>query len=364
MQMNEKQPSLPIIIFLISTIIGVGIVSLPRDTAIIVGQPNMWISVILGALIAFLNACFIFLLVKRFPNETLYDFAPKVIGKWIGKLFNIIFVLYAISISAFVIRTMSEIVTYYLLDRTPDVVILLVLVLSCSYLVSCGLQNIVMFFQLYFPIILSMFFLLTILSIKSIEVTNLRPIFVNDGFSFLKGANSTFFSFVGYELIMVLSGYQTFTKWRHMTKIIGISIASVCTLYVLFFILNIGILSIGELKVITFPTIEMAKTIEYQGFFFERFELLFLFGWIVTIFTTLTAYYYSALLGICKTINCKRNLYVNLFVGAAIFSLSLVPSGITELFSSATYLNNLSYAALIGIPFILLVVSVTKERFQ
>ncbi|TKD72141.1 GerAB/ArcD/ProY family transporter [Pseudalkalibacillus hwajinpoensis] len=362
--MNEKQSSLPIIIFLISTIIGVGIVTLPRQTALIVGQPNMWVSVIFGAIIAFLNALLIFMLIKRYPKQTLFDFAPEVIGKWIGKLFSLVFVAYAISISAFIIRTMSEIVNYYLLDRTPKVVVLAVLILSCMYLVSCGLTNIVMFFQLYFPIILAMFFLLTILSIKSIEPTNLRPIFVNDGFALLKGTNTTFFSFVGYELIMVLSGYQSFTKWRSMTKILGISLGAVCIIYVLFFILNIGILSIGELKVITFPTIEMAKTIEYQGFFFERFELLFLFGWIITIFTTLTAYYYSALLGICKTINCKRNIFVNIFVGALILSLSLVPTGITELFSSSTYLNNLSYAALIGVPFILLVVSVTKEKFQ
>ncbi|WP_394173047.1 GerAB/ArcD/ProY family transporter [Guptibacillus hwajinpoensis] len=362
--MNEKQPSLPIIIFLISTIIGVGIVTLPRQTALIVGQPNMWVSVIFGSIVAFLNACLIFMLIKRFPKQTLFDFAPKVVGKWVGKLFSLIFIMYAICISAFIIRTMSEIVNYYLLDRTPKAVVLAVLVLSCMYLVSSGLSNILMFFQLYFPIIISMFIILTFLSIKSIEVTHLRPIFVNDGLALLKGTNTTFFSFVGYELIMVLSGYQTFTKWRFMTKILGISLGSVCAIYVLFFVLNIGILSIGELKVITFPTIEMAKTIEYQGFFFERFELLFLFGWIVTIFTTLTAYYYSALLGVCKIINCKRNIWLNILVGTAIFSLALVPTGITELFSSATYLNNLSYAALIGIPFILLVVSFAKERFQ
>ncbi|MBN8210554.1 GerAB/ArcD/ProY family transporter [Bacillus sp. NTK071] len=362
--MNENQSSLPMIIFLISTIIGVGIVTLPRETAVVVGQPNMWISVIFGASVAFLNALLIFMLIKRYPNQTLFDFAPHVIGKWIGKLFNLIFVTYAIFISAFVIRTMSEIVNYYLLDRTPKFVVLIVLILSCMYLVSCGLSNIVMFFQLYFPIILAMFFLLTILSIKSIEPTNLRPIFVNDGYSLLKGTHTTFFSFVGYELIMVLSGYQKLTKWGSVTKILGISIGSVCMIYVLFFILNIGILSIGELKVITFPTIEMAKTIEYQGFFFERFELLFLFGWIITIFTTLTAYYYSALLGICKTFNCQRNIFVNIIVGMTILSLSLYPSGITELFSTATYTNNLSYAALIVIPLILLVVSVTKERFQ
>ncbi|MFP3490367.1 GerAB/ArcD/ProY family transporter, partial [Staphylococcus sp. SIMBA_130] len=84
---------------------------------------------------------------------------------------------------------------------------------------------------------------------------------------------------------------------------------------------------------------------EFQGFFFERFELLFLFGWIITIFTTLTAYYYSAMLGVCKTVNCKKSLLMNAIIGLLILTLSLLPSGITELFSYGTYLNYLSYAS-------------------
>ncbi|WP_347551174.1 GerAB/ArcD/ProY family transporter [Pseudalkalibacillus hwajinpoensis] len=359
--MGEKQPSiLPIIVFLISTMIGVGIVTLPRETASIVGQPNMWLSIIPGAAIAFLNGVLIFLLVKRYPDLNLFDFAPRIIGKWLGKAFSIVFVAYAIAISAYVIRTSAEIVNYYLLNNTPKYIVILTLILASMYLVSCGLTNIIFFFQLYFPIILLMFFLLTVLSIKNIEPTHLLPIFEFDHFAILKGVNSTFFSFVGYELIMILSSYQSMTKWKSMNWTLGISIGSVCVIYILFFILNIGILSIQELKVITFPTIEMAKSLEFKGFFFERFELVFLFGWIITIFTTVSAYYYSAFLGLCRTFNCKKNIFMNAAVGFVIFALSLQPEGVTELFDSAKYLNYLSYAALIGVPLILLVVSLIK----
>ena len=358
--MNQNQSSLPVIIFIISTIIGVGIVTLPRQAASIVGQPNMWISVILGAIIAFVNAVFIFMLIKKYPMKTVFDIGPQLTGKWIGKGLNLIFVAYTICISAYIIRTMAEIVNYYLLDQTPMLVVLLALVLACMYLISSGLSNIMFFFQLYFPIILIMFLLLTLLSIKNIDPTHLRPLFYIDGIDLLKGAHTTFFSFVGYELIMVLSGERTLTKWKPVLTILGVSIGSVCVIYVLFFILNIGVLSIEELKVITFPTIEMAKAIEFQGFFFERFELLFLFGWIITIFTTLAAYYYSALLGVCKTVNCKKTLMINVLVGFLILMLSLLPSGITELFSYGTYVNYLTYAALIGIPLLLLLVSFAK----
>ncbi len=355
--MKNNHTSLPIIIFIISTIVGVGIVTLPRQTAAVVGQPNMWMSVILGAGIAFINAIFLFMLIKRFPMKTVFDIGTELTGKWIGKGINLIFVTYMIAISSYIIRTMAEIVNYYLLDNTPKFVVLLVLVVSCMYLVSSGLSNIILFFQLYFPIILFMFFVLTLLSIKNIEPTHLRPIFYFDGIEILKGAHTTFFSFVGYELIMVLSGKFTFTKWKPTLTIFSISIGSVCVIYVLFFILNIGVLSIEELKVITFPTIEMAKAIEFQGFFFERFELLFLFGWIITIFTTLAAYYYSAVLGMRKAFQVKNTLPMNIMIGFIILMLSLLPSGITELFSYGTYVNYLSYTVLIALPLLLLVLS-------
>ncbi len=354
----------PIIVFLISTIIGVGIVTLPREAAIIIGQPNMWISIILGASIAFLNGMLIFAMIKRYPNQTVYDIGPKVAGRWIGNVFNFTFIVYSIVLSAFIVRTMAEIVNYYLLDLTPRFIVISVLIIACFYLVASGMENIMAFFQLYFPIIILMFLVLTILSVRNIEITNLRPVLSQDIVPLLKGTKTMFFSFVGYELIMILSKNRTLTSWRAMSTVFLLSIGTVCTIYVLFFILNIGILSVEELKVTTFPTIEMAKSIEFQGFFFERFELLFLFGWIITIFTTVVAYYYTALLGLSTTLQCKKNVYLNAGVGISILVLSLFPDGITELFSYGRYINYLSYASLIAIPLILLLISISRRSLK
>lgn len=361
---DQKMTNFPIIVFIISTIIGVGIVTLPREAANIIGQPNMWISIILGAGIAFLNGLLIFAMIKRYPEQTIYEIGPKVAGRWLGRVFNLIYVVYSIAISAFVMRTMAEIVNYYLLDLTPRIVVVTVLIIACFYLISAGIENIMAFLQLYFPIILLMFFVLTVLSIRNIDITNLRPVLVQDFVPLLKGAKTTFFSFVGYELIMVLSKKGSIRNWKSMSTVLLLSIGTVCTIYVLFFILNIGILSVEELKVTTFPTIEMAKSIEFQGFFFERFELLFLFGWIITIFTTVVAYYYAALLGLCTTLNCKKKWIHNGVIGISILLLSLYPDGITELFSYGKYINYLSYASLIAIPLILLLISVSRRSLR
>ncbi|MCA0987414.1 GerAB/ArcD/ProY family transporter [Guptibacillus algicola] len=361
---NQKMSNFPIIVFIISTIIGVGIITLPREAANVIDQPNMWISLILGASIAFLNGLLIFAMIKRYPSQTIYEIAPKIAGRWIGSVFNLIFVVYCIAISAYIVRTMAEIVNYYLLDLTPRLVVITVLIIACFYLVSAGIENIMAFLQLYFPLILLMFFVLTVLSIRNIDITNLRPIFIQDIGPLLKGAKITFFSFVGYELIMVLSKKGAIRNWKSMSTVLLLSLGAVCTIYVLFFILNIGILSVEELKVTTFPTIEMAKSIEFQGFFFERFELLFLFGWIITIFTTVVAYYYAALLGLCTTLNCKKKWYLNGVVGISIILFAMYPDGITELFSYGTYINYLSYASLIAIPLILLLITVSRRSLR
>lgn len=356
--------NMQMIVFFISTIIGGGVVTLPRTTAEIVGSPNMWVSLFVGGGLAFLNALLILALMKRHPKLTLFELSPRLVGEWFGKGLSIIFILYTIALSASVIRIMSTIVKQYLLDQTPAFVVMIVFLLTCMYLVIGTLFNVIQYLHLYFPIMLLMFILFAMLSINSIETTNLRPFFQSDFVSVLKGSETTYFSFVGYELLMILSGYRTKLQWKPISKVLGLSIGIVTLIYFIFFVLTIGILSVAEIKNITFPTIEMAKSIEFQGFFFERFEILFLIGWIITTFTTVAAYYFASVLGFCRTFHIKKGKYATYGLGIIILVVATIPPGVIELFEYMEYMNYLSYVAIIGIPALLLCVSLFKGDLQ
>jgi len=62
-----------------STILGVGILSLPRDMAETVGNDMVWVIIMSGLIVGVL-LYFITWLCQRFPRQTMVQFFPQILG--------------------------------------------------------------------------------------------------------------------------------------------------------------------------------------------------------------------------------------------------------------------------------------------
>lgn len=65
-------------IIMVNYILVAGIFSLPRTTVQAAGTPDVWISVILGALCSMITGIIIVRLSQRFPGQTFFNTAPKL----------------------------------------------------------------------------------------------------------------------------------------------------------------------------------------------------------------------------------------------------------------------------------------------
>ncbi|ARI78738.1 GerAB/ArcD/ProY family transporter [Halobacillus mangrovi] len=357
----KQLSGLQLIVVFISAMIGVGIIIMPRSLADAVDAPDLWLSIIWGFLLIGLFSMIIVQLVSRYPGQTFFEISTIITGKYIGFLLNVCYILYTLIVSAYILRVTSGIIKNHLLDTTPLSVVIGGFLIVSTYLITNGAGDIVRFFQLYFPVMMFMFIALCLLSLKDVDINNLRPVFGEGIMPTFQGIKITFFSFLGFEFLLIFSKVLGKRSPNKLRAGMWISLGLTAIIYIVFHALSLGILGLEELKQITFPTVEMAKSIEFQGFFFERFEILFLVGWLITAFTSFSAYYYAMWTGVRQTFRTKSKLFVWM-VAAFIFGAALYPTGMTEVFQYSRLINYASAIAIILFPALLLLISLIRRQ--
>ena len=81
-------------VILVNYILAAGILTLPRTSVEKVKTPDVWITVILGGMIAMLVALIIVKLNQRFPGKTFYQYNQEIVGKWMGGFFSLLVIGY------------------------------------------------------------------------------------------------------------------------------------------------------------------------------------------------------------------------------------------------------------------------------
>ena len=94
-------------VILINYILAAGILTLPRTAAEKVKTPDVWITVILGGVIAMVTGVIMVKLSQQFPNKTFYQYSQDIVGKWIGGLLSLIIIVYFFTLSSFEVRILE-----------------------------------------------------------------------------------------------------------------------------------------------------------------------------------------------------------------------------------------------------------------
>ncbi|HJV45001.1 MAG TPA: GerAB/ArcD/ProY family transporter [Bacillota bacterium] len=291
-----------------STLIASGILTLPHASAKAVGAPDAWISVAIGGILALIAGFMVARVSQLFPQQSMFIYCPVIFGKWIGNFLALLFILYCILIDGYEVRVLGEVVREYVLDKTPIEVTIILFMCAASYLTVGGINPIVRVCELYFmPTIIVAFFLLLI-STRNFEINNVLPIFGEGILPTLKGVKSTILAYIGFENMLIWISFMDEPRKAVKSTLLGIGIAAV--LYVLIVFTVIGNLSFEEVTTLTWPTMSLAKAIEFPGSIFERLDSLFVIIWVIAIYTTFVPFYYSACLGLGQLFRRDHSYFV------------------------------------------------------
>lgn len=94
-------------------LLGTGILTLPRTSVDEVGTPDVWITLVIGGLVALTAAIIMVKLNHQYPDKTFYEYSQDIIGKWIGSLISLFFICYLLAHSGFQVRSTLEIIRFF-----------------------------------------------------------------------------------------------------------------------------------------------------------------------------------------------------------------------------------------------------------
>src|SRR5690625_1401406 len=156
MKVRSRISSIGLFFILVQTMVGVGLFSLPYETNKVVDSDG-WISILISGVFIQVIVLFLWLLCRKFPNLTLFDFSKVILGSIPGTVINTLYIIYFLAVVCYTLIIFTDTLKRWILPETPGWVLVLVGVVLLIYGSVGTIKNIVSLFSFLFLLILFLF---------------------------------------------------------------------------------------------------------------------------------------------------------------------------------------------------------------
>lgn len=352
---DEKIGGKETMIAVSSMLIGGGMLTLPHALAMITTGSDGWILIIIGGLITLFVAWLITKLATGFPNQSFLTYASTIITKPVGILLTCLFSVIGLLIASYVIRNVANTAKEYLFNQTPVEVIALTFLLVVVYAVASARIGLFRLNMLFFPFLFFIIVLLMLFSLKWFDLDNLLPVFQTSPQSYFKGIGSVIPSYVG---IFILLFYLALVeKPKEAPKMVAIGVCMPIVLYMVVFIMCIGVFGHAATADLMNPTIELAKRAEIPGGIFERLEIVFYVTWIMTIFNTATMAFDIAVLAIQSIFKRVDKIKIILILSPLAYMICMLPQNYIHLERFGAFVSYAASISTVSVTIILIIIA-------
>jgi spore germination protein len=325
---NDAISPYQIAMIIIMTVISIDAFSLASDVTQAAGTDG-WMVVALAGALNILAAYIIVRLNSRFPGKTFAEYSQIVIGIIPGKMLTFLFAAYLVLVIGSVTRAFTEVIKMFLLFRTPTEVIILSLILVCTYIVRGGVECIGRINELIFPILFIPFFILLFFGIPMMDFSNLLPVMQTAPIKILTSIPVVTFSFGGIELALFYIGFMKNPKKAY--KPVLIAVIFITLFLVMVTIFCIAAFGKNATSLLIWPLASYIRSISLPGLFIERLDGVILSIWMLTVFTTIVSAYFIASYSISKVVGTKEQKQYVLPLAIIIYYFALQPDSLAEL---------------------------------
>ncbi|HEX7057353.1 MAG TPA: endospore germination permease [Bacilli bacterium] len=287
-----KISSFQMAIMMHPTILATAILLVPSITAKHAKQ-DLWMSPIWAAVSGIVTAYLAYRLCQLYPQKTLIEYSEALLGRFFGKVLGFMFILFYFYTDGIVLREYGEFVVGTFLPRTPMIVVIGAITLTCAFAVYGGIEVIARSSQIIVPVVVLLFLVIIILLLQDLDWKNMLPVFENGLGPSFKGSIVPQSWFSEYLLISFMLPYltdrQKGLKWAVL------SVLSVMTMLVL---VNFTALFLfGKLTgTLTYPVMVAVRYISLASFL-EHLESIVMAIWVSGTFIKICVFYYAIVLG-------------------------------------------------------------------
>lgn len=302
-------------------IIGTSIILLPGLLASEAKQ-DAWISSIIGLLTGLLLVWLYSTLGSRFPGKTLVEYSKEICGRWLGTLVSFLWFTYAFILTSLVLRNLGDFLTASMLVETPMQAIHFVYLSIVAIGIYYGVSNIARTADIFFPLVILLFCIFTLLLVPNFELKNVEPV-LGKG---IKPVWSAAFPYIGFpylELVLLLMIFPNVKQPKQAGK--GFLSGTLLGGAVLFVVTLLSILVMGAENTSSelYSSFELAKKIEI-GEFIQRVDVVITTVWLITIFFKLILCFYITALSLSQTLNLSDYRPLTLPLGMILYAVSII----------------------------------------
>jgi len=304
-------------------------------------------------------------LAAKYPSMTIIQSSQYIVGKWLGKLIGLIYIIVSIILAATFTRDFVELFLHFIFPLMPISFLVIVIIIASAYITRTGLQGIGRLAEILVPLLVGAIIIVLISSINNI---NYLPSFrIEQSWPSLLTDAITEVPYLG--LVMV---------WLFLYPYLPQESKTPKTLYLSLFVVGLALILVSSLIVgvhgpvvppyINYQFYATAQLIEIASFL-RGVEIIILVGWTSTSMIAVTIFYYISVTSVQQWLDFKRYderlLIILLGIICAVGAIYGFDSfRALRTFYSLDHFGRIALAIEFGLPLFLLLVNYFKERFS
>lgn len=308
-------------------IIGTAALVQPHTLVSIAGQ-DAWFSVIIvgiiqpGLITLYLKLGF------RYPQQTIIQYGRLLTGKWFGSAIAVIYMLYFLILTAYVIRNIGNFIGSVVLPQTPLVVNMAVILIPAVYGCFLGIEVIGRTGEILFPWAMSVFIITALLLIPKMHPGELFPMFPEGIMPSIK-AGYPLLGFPSLEIAICLMLIPFVQNQKKIKKYFYITSVGTLISGTLLSLITVMVLGVDLTARSPYAVYDVAREIRIERVM-ERAEVIVGIIWLITSFMKLLICLYVTVIA---TVQCFNVIsYKNLVIP---FSFLLLPLSLWVLRNTA-----------------------------
>lgn len=310
-------------VLIIFIIIGDMLLVLPATVSGVAKQDS-WISGLLGLMIGVAVYLFLFRYVGYFAGATLIHFHRSVLGRWLGGMVSVAYLLFFIGNLSAVIREVGDFMTMQILIKTPIQVVLFLMIFILLWGVKSGLETFTRAAEVFFWVYSLLFMVLIVTLLPQIEPDRLEPIMGHGILPGIHGALYTAgFSFCEASVFMMIMPYVV--KRDHLKRDFLLAACIGGTGIWIILVLCILVLSSDLTEYHFYPSYVLAQKISI-GHIVERVEAILAINWIISSYFKCIVYFYGFILSIAEFLKLRDFQFLSIPAGMVVFGFAYIVS--------------------------------------
>jgi spore germination protein len=362
MQKPKSVTSLQLTLTTGTAIIGVGILAFPRIVVEYVDTGAPLAAFFAIALMA-LGSLILCYLGNAYPEQTLFEYADNLLGRTLNRVVLVVLGVYFLELTALASREFGEVVITSVLQHTPMTVTVMVMVLLATLSTRNDIGSFARILSFYMPLVYFPALVIVVLSLKSARLVNIMPVLSmfhrGNAWDALIAVLIVAALYQNYLVVGLLLPfmYRIQSAWK--STLIGMFSAGAIYIIIMFAVLSV--FGFEEIKNLTWPTLELAKTAALPAAFIERLDPIFLAVWVTAVFCAIFAAYFIAINALSHVFRLQDHRALSLAVFPIIFELAAQPSNIVDLYRIIKLVGLSGLVLSLGYPFLLTLLHVLRK---